>query len=157
MYDTVLFPTDGSPAMETVAEHARSIAARRDATVRVLYVVDDRAFLTLDDSRIPDVTDQLYEEGERAVSKAADAFAADGIDASVEIRKGSPAEEIIAATEEHGVDLVVMGTHGADPDHNLLGSTVREVVTKSAVPVHAVPIAEAEPDADRSPGGPTDG
>jgi nucleotide-binding universal stress UspA family protein len=74
MYETVLLPTDGSEAMETVAEHARDIASRRDAEVHVLYVVDDRAFLTLDEDRIPEVTDELREEGERATEAAAAAL-----------------------------------------------------------------------------------
>jgi len=74
MYETVLLPTDRSEAMETVVEHASDIASRRDAEVHVLYVVDDRAFLTLAEDRIPEVTDELREEGERATEEAAAAL-----------------------------------------------------------------------------------
>ena len=142
MYDTVLFPTDGSESTEAVAEHARDIAARRGADVHVLYVVDDRAFLTMDDDRVPEVTDQLREEGERATGEAAAAFEEEELDVTTEIRRGDPADEILAAVADREVDLVVMGSHGADPTRNLLGSVSKEVVTRSTVPVLTVNVAD---------------
>ncbi|WP_128478505.1 universal stress protein [Halorussus pelagicus] len=146
MYDTLLLPTDGSEAMETVVEHARDIAERRGADVHVLYVVDDRAFLTLDDDRIPDVTDQLRAEGERATDDIASAFDAAESSVSTEIREGNPSDEILASVEERDADLVVMGTHGSDPTRNMLGSVSQKVVTLSSVPVLTVDIADADAD-----------
>ncbi len=52
MYETILFPTDGSDHAATVADHAIDIATTRDAAVHVMSVVDDRAFLVLDDERV---------------------------------------------------------------------------------------------------------
>lgn len=150
MYETVLVPTDGSPAMETVLEHASDVAARREAAVRVLYVVDDRAFLTMDDTRVPEVTEHLHEEGVRAVADAGATLEAEGLAVSTEIREGDPAEVIVAAIEDHGAGLVVMGTHGTDPEHNLLGSTARTVVTESPVPVLAVPVSGRDPATERA-------
>jgi nucleotide-binding universal stress UspA family protein len=144
MYDTVLLPTDGSEAVATVVEHARDIAERRGADVHVLYVVDDRAFLTLEDDRIPDVTDRLREDGERATDEVASSFDADEVSVSTEIREGNPADQILAAADETGVDLVVMGTHGSDPTRNMLGSVSQKVVTLSSVPVLTVDIADAD-------------
>ncbi|WP_137284441.1 universal stress protein [Halorussus salinisoli] len=142
MYDTVLLPTDGSEAMETVVEHARDVAGRRGADVHVLYVVDDRAFLTLEDDRIPEVTDRLREEGERATDEAAARF--DDVTVTTEIRQGNPADEILAAADDRDADLVVMGTHGADPTRDMLGSVSQKVVTLSTVPVLTVNIADAD-------------
>jgi nucleotide-binding universal stress UspA family protein len=144
MYETVLLPTDGSEAMETVVEHAREVASRRDAEVHVLYVVDDRAFLTLDEERIPEVTDELREEGERATEETAAAL--DEVDVTTEIRQGNPGDEILAAAAESDADLVVMGTHGADSTRNMLGSVSQKVVTLSSVPVLTVDIAETDED-----------
>lgn len=142
MYETVLLPTDGSEAMETVVEHARDVANRRDAEVHILYVVDDRAFLTLEEDRIPEVTDELREEGERATDEAAAAF--DDVDVTTEIRQGNPADEVLAAADDRDADLVVMGTHGADPTRNMLGSVSQKVVTLSSVPVLTINIAETD-------------
>lgn len=147
MYETILLPTDGSAGMRTVVEHARDIATRRDAAVYVVYVVDDRAFLTLDDSLVPDVIERLSSEGERATAAAATAFEADGLDVTTVIRKGTPAEEILAAVDDHEVDLVVMGSHGADPTSNLLGSTSRDVVTNASVPVLTVAVEDTAEEA----------
>jgi nucleotide-binding universal stress UspA family protein len=144
MYDTVLLPTDGSEAMETVVEHARDIAERRGADVHVLDVVDDRAFLTLDDDRIPEVTDSLHEEGQRATDEIAADFDAEEVSVSTEIREGNPADEILAVADERDTDLVVMGTHGSDPTRNMLGSVSQKVVTLSSVPVLTVDIADAD-------------
>ena len=143
MYDTVLLPTDGSDAMQTVIEHARDVVERRGADVHVLYVVDDRAFLTLDDDRIPDVTDRLREQGGRATDETASAFDAD-VDVTTEIRQGNPADEILAVADERDADLVVMGTHGSDPTRNMLGSVSQKVVTLSSAPVLTVDIADAD-------------
>jgi len=142
MYDTVLLPTDGSESAETVVEHARDVAVRRGADVHVLYVVDDRAFLTMDDDRVPEVTDQLRAEGERATSEVAAAFEREDLDVTTELRQGDPADEILAAAADRDADLVVMGSHGADPTRNLLGSVSQEVVTRSSVPVLTVNVAD---------------
>ncbi|WP_440008485.1 universal stress protein [Halomicrococcus sp. SG-WS-1] len=142
MYDDILIPTDGSGATETVIEHAADIARRRDASVHVLHVIDDRAFLTLSDDRIEEVTEQLRTEGERAVGDAADQLEADGIEVATIIRKGDPADEIVATAEERGVDLVVMGTRGPGATENLLGSVAQKVVATAARPVLTVDISD---------------
>ena len=135
MYDTVLVPTDGSQAMETVLDHVRDIATRRDASVHVLYVVDDRAFLTLDDQQIPDVTDSLRAEGERATEAIRESLETDDVAVTTEIRQGSPADEILTTADECAADLIVMGSHGDDPIRDLLGSVSQKVVSLSSTPV----------------------
>lgn len=42
MYDDILIPTDGSRGMKRVAKHALKLAESCEATVHVLYVVDER-------------------------------------------------------------------------------------------------------------------
>lgn len=142
MYDTVLLPTDGSESTETVVEHARDVAVRRGADVHVLYVVDDRAFLTMDDDRAAEMTDELREEGERATAEVAAAFEADDLDVTTEIRRGDPGDQILAAATDRDADLVVMGSHGADPTRNLLGSVSQAVVTEASIPVLTVDVSD---------------
>ncbi|WP_458207568.1 universal stress protein [Haladaptatus sp. NG-SE-30] len=144
MYDDILLPTDGSEATETVIEHALEIAGRRDATIHVLHVVDDRAFLTLDEERIPAVTDEFHAEGEQALDYAVTKVESAELDAKGELRQGNPADEIVTYADENDIDLVVMGTHGADPRRNLLGSVSQKVVTLSRHPVLVVDISAEE-------------
>jgi len=39
MYDTIVYPTDGSDGAETVMDHVEDLANTYDATIHVLYVV----------------------------------------------------------------------------------------------------------------------
>jgi nucleotide-binding universal stress UspA family protein len=144
MYEDILLPTDGSESMDAVVEHAADIAGRRDATVHVLYVIDDRSFLTLQDGMKTDVVAELRAKGEAATTDVASRLERDGVAVRTEIRRGNPADEILAYGEECGADLVVMGTHGADYERNMLGSVSQKVVTMSDVPVLTVNIADAD-------------
>jgi nucleotide-binding universal stress UspA family protein len=138
VYDQILVPTDGSDAMETVYEHAADLAEQYDATVHVVYVVDKRAFLTLDDEMKADVETELREQGEAAVAAAADRLEAAGATTMTECRSGDPADEILAAIAETGADLVVMGTQRGDYQQSMLGSVSRKVTEETTAPVLTV-------------------
>ncbi|WP_338739321.1 universal stress protein [Haloplanus salilacus] len=140
MYEEILLPTDGSESMDTVVDHAADVAGRRDATVHVLYVVDDRSFLTLQDGMQTDVEDELRAEGESATASVADRLDDAGVTVRTAIRKGDPGDEILAYAEASGIDLVVMGTHGDDYQQTMLGSVSQKVVTMADVPVLTVGI-----------------
>jgi nucleotide-binding universal stress UspA family protein len=51
------------------------------------------------------------------------------------IREGHPAEEILGAAEELGVDLIMVGSKGKRVSHAFMGSVSREVVNRADVPV----------------------
>ncbi|MFB6268854.1 MAG: universal stress protein [Halobacterium sp.] len=144
MYDRILVPTDGSDSMATVYEHAADIASRRDATVYVLYVVDDRAFLTLDDEMQTEALAQLKAEGREALADAADEFADAGVDVETELRRGDPGEEILGYVDDADADLVAMGTRRGDFEESMLGSVSREVVVSADVPVLTVSLVDNE-------------
>jgi nucleotide-binding universal stress UspA family protein len=56
---------------------------------------------------------------------------------------GTPHTAILDYAEEHGVDLVVMGTHGRRGfDRFLLGSVTEKVVRTASVPVMTVRVGE---------------
>jgi nucleotide-binding universal stress UspA family protein len=60
------------------------------------------------------------------------------------VTEGEPAEEIVKAAEEHGIDLIVMGTHGLGGYRKILiGSTTARVLRRTCVPVATVPLAES--------------
>jgi nucleotide-binding universal stress UspA family protein len=138
MYEDILLPTDGSASMDVVIEQAADIAARRGATVHALYVVDDRAFLTLDDELTEDVLTEFETEGESATRAVADALSAEGVEVRTVLRRGDPADEILDYAAAAGVDLITMGTHGAEFNQNILGSVSQKVVAMSEVPVLTV-------------------
>jgi nucleotide-binding universal stress UspA family protein len=143
MFDTVLIPTDGSEGSEIVVEQGIEVAQRHDAAVHGLFVVDTRAFLTLEADLQSATSTQLREEGERALAEITDAATAAGLDATVSIREGSPSDEIVAYADETDVDLIVMGSH-ADYERNMLGSVSAGVVQEAPVSVLTVKFSEED-------------
>lgn len=137
MYDTILFPTDGSDAANAALEHALDLATTYDAKLYVLYVADTNrdSVTTLGTT----VVDALAEEGESVVQTAAELAEENGVDAVTDVLQGDPPSTIADYAEERGVDLVVMGTRGQRGlDRYLLGSVTERVVRTVDAPVLVV-------------------
>jgi len=144
MYDRILVPTDGSPSMQSVVDHARELAAIHDAELHGLYVVDTGSFATLPVEMTWDgMREMLREEGEMAVSEFAELAGDTPVETA--IRDGNPSDEIIDYAQERDCDAVVMGTHGRGGiDRLLLGSVAERVVRAAPMPVVTVPVSERE-------------
>ncbi|SDK47186.1 universal stress protein [Natronorubrum texcoconense] len=138
MYDTILVPTDGSDQAAVAATHAIDIAAMRSATVHVLSVVDDRAFLLLDDDRVSGVRADLRANARDAIDDAATAALGRDLEVETAIETGHPAERIVDYAADHGVDLIVMGTSGDEYETNVVGSVSQRVVRQAPTPVLTV-------------------
>jgi nucleotide-binding universal stress UspA family protein len=141
MYQRILVPTDGGDHALAAARRAFDLAARYDASVHGLYVIDtNTGWLTVSKS---DVRTSLREVGEDAGGQALAAFEDVGAefdaDPVTEMREGTPDEEILAYVEEEDIDLVVMGIHGREGlRRRLLGSVAERVVRGATVPVMTV-------------------
>ncbi|GAA3857605.1 universal stress protein [Haloarcula argentinensis] len=144
MYSDILVPTDGSASMQQVLEHTIDIADGRDVTVHALYVIDDRAFLSMDDEMQDEVLENLRAEGEEATSAVRDTLEQEGIEVSTATQRGKPADNIVSYVEDADIDLITMGTQADKYEQNMLGSTAQKVVTKSSVPVLTVGVSESE-------------
>ena len=100
MYDTVLFPTDGSETATEAAVHAIDLADRHDADIHVLYVVDHERVSRMAPKLGTDhIKATLQEEGETATSEIADRAAAAGLETTTAIREGAPADVITEYTD----------------------------------------------------------
>jgi nucleotide-binding universal stress UspA family protein len=139
MYDSVLVPTDGSEMIDTTLEHGLQIAMDNDATVHALYVVDSRVARAAEDAR-EEVESSLQAEGEQAIEHVRSRVEDASLEATGEIRSGTPQKEILEYTDEHGIDLIAIGTHGKSPREKLLsmGSVTERVVDNASVPVLVV-------------------
>jgi nucleotide-binding universal stress UspA family protein len=51
------------------------------------------------------------------------------------IRKGHPAEEILAVAKEEGADMIIIGSRSRKATHLFMGSVSREVANSSEIPV----------------------
>lgn len=142
MYNHVLFPTDGSEGSAVALEHAIDHALRYDATLHVLYVIEETYPVV--EAGPEDVLAALEAEGERAL-KHARTRATDAGVGSVRgaILGGSPYRQILEYVDENGIDLIVMGTHGRrGVDRYLLGSVAEKVVRTADCPVLTVRASE---------------
>jgi nucleotide-binding universal stress UspA family protein len=147
VYDTILFPTDGSEGTVAVAHRAGDLAATYDATVSVCAVVDARNRFGGSATEVDaaDLGDARRVDAERAVEDAVAALP-DGVETETTVAAGVPAGVIPDLAVEVGADLVVMGTRGRTGlDRSLHGSVTERVVRTAPVPVLTVPLASAEP------------
>jgi len=144
MFERILLPTDGADSMDAVVRTAADIADRRGAEVHVLYVIDDRAFLTLEEEMQDQVVAELTGEGEAATDRAAARLREAGIDVTTEIRQGDPADEILSCATAADADLVAMGTRRGDYSSSMMGSVSQNVVARSPVPVLTVNLLNGE-------------
>ncbi|MFC7154221.1 universal stress protein [Halomarina halobia] len=129
MYDTILVPTDGSNGARVAVEEAFDLAEIHDATVHVLYVVELVYTYDFDPGRL---LEQLRAQGERSTREIADAGEERGLDVVTAVERGTPHEVIVNYADEHGVDLVVMGTHGRRGVRRALLGSVTERVLRTA-------------------------
>ncbi|QWC19936.1 universal stress protein [Halorubrum sp. 2020YC2] len=168
MYQTILYPTDGSEGSAAVADHVRELAAAFDATVHVLHVIDARSadyglsgtFLTDEGSGVRadpasgddsgmaggdldagETRSALVEHAEEVVEATA-ASLGDGDrepETVTAVETGTPHSAILEYATANDVDLVVMGTHGrTGVERYLLGSVAEKVVRLSDAPVVTV-------------------
>lgn len=148
-YDRVLLPVDDDQEIASIVEHAAGLAGGPDATVHVLYVIDERQFTDpapLSQSGMDVATDELLaayrEVGEEVLEHVSSAVASrdEGIRTECVLRQGVPYEVICQYAAQEGMGAVVMATHRqSGRDRQLLGSVTERVVRSSSVPVFVVP------------------
>ncbi|MFC7135378.1 MULTISPECIES: universal stress protein [Salinibaculum] len=139
MYSDILIPTDGSQGAKAALQHGIEIATQWDATLHALYVVDLRL------ARSGPLLQMLQEEGRQALRDNEVAGTQAGLSVVTELVEGYPHEEILEYIREHGIDMVVMGTHGRTGiDRIILGSVAERVVRRSPVPVLTVREEESD-------------
>lgn len=143
-YTGVLVPTDGSEPATVATEHALAIAEQVGARVHALTAVEtERLDPIRDFASVSELRENLETEGERLTATVAARAEDAGLNAVTDVREGSPVETILACADEHGIDLIAMGTRGRSGlDRFLLGSTVGRTIRRSGVPVLAVDVGD---------------
>ena len=141
MFDTVVVATDGSESVSRAADCALDLAARFDAAVHVLYVLDETQVESLPEDVHDEVRDALDEQSTEALETVAttNRERPDPVDLETVVRVGRPTERIVGYAEEVDADVVAVGTRGRHGEHSfLLGSVAERVVRTCPVPVLTV-------------------
>ena len=140
----ILLPTDFGPSSTSAAAHAGALARGFGASVHLVHVLDE-SFVTpgawhLRPTERADFREQRYHESRAklaALAATTRRHATDQI--SIEVRTGTPAEEIVDAAVDYGADLIVMSAPACSGLPNFVMENVAERVLRAApCPVLAV-------------------
>ncbi|WP_151753562.1 universal stress protein [Acinetobacter soli] len=144
-YQHIMVPVDGSSTSLTAIQHAAKLATTYQSTVTVIYVLTIDPFINIEYINSAhqvenDALKQTREIIKTIVDEAKQKFLTFGIDANTVIIEGQDVhKEIIKASEEHAVDLIVIGSHGRTGIRKLvLGSVTQKLLGETSLPVLVV-------------------
>ncbi|MCI0342505.1 MAG: universal stress protein [Planctomycetales bacterium] len=131
MLDKILVPLDGSPLAEGILTHVRRLLVRRDAEVRLLRVIPDRAV-----EGAAWFPEEPAETVQKHLERIRDLLAIQGVSVHAEVRVGDPAEKILKVADDLRPSLIAMSTHGrSGPARWLLGSVAERVLRGARHPL----------------------
>ena len=159
----ILYTTDLSKNSAYAFRYAINSAQKHDAQIHILHVVEttppstERLLETvLSHDKIEKVRQETKESLIRQIENRLTEFAKrelkddpDTLErvATIMVRIGDPAEEILKKAEETNCDIVIMGTHGKGLiEHTFLGSVSEKVLHRISKPVYIIPLPKGETD-----------
>lgn len=142
----ILCAVDFSESSPLVAEYAATLAAATKAEILCIYIAPSLAEYV--GFNVPQAAlDTFVGDVVTSAGATMDDFLAahfKGLPAKGLVLAGYPAEEILAAAEEHHADMIVMGTHGRTGfDRIIFGSVAEKVVKSATCPVLTINAHEA--------------
>jgi nucleotide-binding universal stress UspA family protein len=147
-YRRALVALDGSPSSEAVLPFLLEIAGPLEMTVTLVRVLEPIPPMAIEGTRHVTVDDveARRRDAEEYLAPIAAALRARGVNVALEVRRGRPPDEILAAARERGADLIAMATHGRTGLGRLLFGSVAEAVLRHAtVPVFVIRQPEPAP------------
>ena len=137
MYSRILVTLEHSPADAAILAHVRGLAKHCGASVVLVHVADGWAARNLTALTLRE-SEEIRSDREY-IERCEAELEADGLATEAVLASGNPAEEIVAAAEREGADLIAMATHGHRFWNDLFRGTVaNEVRHRTFVPVFLV-------------------
>src|SRR5277367_1842970 len=133
----ILFPVDFSERCCNVVPFVASMARRESAKVTLLSVVQPYYYAAMGDpgaAVVVDIEELLQDLKARLDTSLIQEF--EGLEVDRVADLGDPARVIVDFAHTHGVDLIMMPTHGYGPFRSLLlGSVTAKVLHDATCPV----------------------
>ena len=134
MYRRILVAVENSPADQTILAHVAELARLTGAELLLVHVADGWAARNFDQLKLRE------SEEMKSDRSYLDALRGDlerrGLTVETRLAMGDPATELVKVSEEQGVDLIAMSTHGHRFVKDvLLGATADKVRHLVKVPV----------------------
>jgi nucleotide-binding universal stress UspA family protein len=127
----ILVPVDYSDNSKKILESASFFAAKCEAAVHVLYVV--QSFEDYSGFFVPHTPIAKFEEEMVSGAEAKmESILAEYPTAAAKVLCGDVAEEIVSYADRESFDLIIMGTHGYKGLERVMFGSVADKVVKSA-------------------------
>ena len=134
MYRRILVAIEHSAADRAVLDHVRQLATQVGSELHLVHVADGWAARNFDQLQLRE-SEEMKDDRDYLAKIAAD-LSAQGLKVSTELAMGDPADELIRLSQERGVDLLAMSTHGHRFLNDLVrGTTVNRVRHLVKIPV----------------------
>jgi len=141
MFDSILFPTDGSELSDKATATTMQFAKMHQARVIALTVIHPLLLPSLGDSGAMLDAGQYETQMQRIAQENIDKVAAAANAAGIPFEgiiamSPNPYEEIVEAAKKYNCDIIVMASHGRRGLNKLfLGSETQRVLSHTTLPV----------------------
>ena len=144
MFEKILLATDGSPDAKQALAYARDLALRDSAQVIIVHAFKPVPTY-LGDPWQERIIARNVAAAEEVANEAAQELRKAGLDPTIEVLEGPPADAILRVADVRHCDLIVMGCRGHSVLTSLLvGSVSHRVLAHARVPVLIVRATEPE-------------
>lgn len=135
----ILVPTDGSEPAVAATEYAVLLAKTFGATVKAIFVDTGMEALEYPEEVMSEDVYEGVHPSIKGLAIAKTMCERNGVKCEVELVKGGVAKRIVAAAEDWGADMIVLGDTGRTGLKRIaLGSVAETVVKGSPIPVLVV-------------------
>ncbi|AXG09779.1 universal stress protein [Haloplanus rubicundus] len=137
--DEVLVAFDGTPLSEKALAHALDVYS--DASITVFHVIDYIEESYTAKALVGDETlrKRAQERSAELLAEAEAKAAEHDREVQTASKVGKSADEILKYAETHGIDVIVIGSHGrSGVARMLMGSVAETVMKRASVPVTVV-------------------
>ena len=132
-FKNILFLTDFTEASQTALAYAMGLAKHFGAQVYPAHSCDP---IILTETAAPDIVDEVEENSRRRLN---DLAKENNLAGTPLFARGPVSEAVPGWINDHGIDLIVMGTHGRKGlKHFLMGSVAESVFRHATCPVLTV-------------------
>jgi nucleotide-binding universal stress UspA family protein len=134
MYRRILVAVENSAADKTILGHVTNLAALTGASLLLVHVADGWAARNFDQLKLRESEEMKIDRD--YLDRLRGELEARGFTVDTRLAMGDPATELVKVSQEQGVDLIAMSTHGHRFVKDvLLGATADKVRHLVKVPV----------------------
>jgi nucleotide-binding universal stress UspA family protein len=135
----ILFATDFNPASEAAMQCAANVSKAFEADLNIVNVVQPVVYPSDLPAGMPDTLTVLHKLAHEKMGQLQSSPVLRNVKCEGEVRDGMVTSTVREMVEREGIDLVVVGTHGAHGlEKAILGSTAEEIFRTVTCPVMTV-------------------